>query len=420
MAIKNLRLASCLAAAALFVSACTVKKQETPDLSGPSEFATAITITVSPDVLTQDGASQSLVTITARDATGQPLRNASLRTEIAVNGIVTDFGTLSARNVVTDSNGRATVVYTAPPAPAFSVDTGTTVQIQVTPSGTDFGNATPRFATIRLTPPGVITPPSTGLVPQFTASPASPEDHQAVIFDASASTSTNATITQYRWDFGDGSTGSGITTTHSYNNPGNYIVTLTLTDSIGRTNSTSQTLTVGQGALPSAVIITSPSAPVVGQQINFNASTSRPAPGRTIRSFEWDFGDGTRGSGATVTHAYASAGTYVVLLTVTDDAGRIATATTSVTVGTGNPAADFTFSPNSPTTSTPVNFDAGGSTASTGRTIVSYSWAFGDGATGSGQTTSHLYSSPGSYTVRLTVTDDQGKTNFITKTVTVS
>ena len=167
-------------------------------------------------------------------------------------------------------------------------------------------------------------------------------------------------------------------------------MTLTLTDSIGRTNSRSQTLTVGQGAVPTAVIITSPSSPVVGQQINFNASTSRPAPGRTIRSYEWDFGDGTRGGGPTVTHAYASAGTYVVLLTVTDDAGRISTTTTSVTVGTGNPTADFTFSPNAPTTATPVNFDAGGTTASTGHTMVSYSWAFGDGSTGSGQTTSHL------------------------------
>jgi hypothetical protein len=52
-------------AAALLLSACTTKEQETPPLSGPSELSTAINISVSPDVLRQDGASQSLVTITA-------------------------------------------------------------------------------------------------------------------------------------------------------------------------------------------------------------------------------------------------------------------------------------------------------------------------------------------------------------------
>ena len=103
-----------LVGAALLVAGCTVEEQKTPGLSGPSELGTAITIGVTPDVLSQDGASQSVVTITARDANGQPLRNASMRAEITVNGIVTDFGSLSARNVVTDSTGRATVIYTAP------------------------------------------------------------------------------------------------------------------------------------------------------------------------------------------------------------------------------------------------------------------------------------------------------------------
>jgi PKD repeat protein len=420
MSNATLRLVTPLLGGALLLGACTVKKQETPSLTGPSELSTAITVSVSPDVLAQDGASQSVVTITARDANGQPLRNASLRAEIAVGGIIADFGTLSARNVVTDANGRATLTYTAPPAPAFSVDTGTLVQIQVTPAGTDFGNAAARFATIRLTPPGVVTPPANGLTPKFVATPPSPTDHQTVIFDASSSTTTNATIVSYRWNFGDGDTGSGITAQHAFDDPGTFIVTLTVTDSIGRTNSLSQSINVAAGALPTAAIISSPSAPVVGQTVNFNGSTSRPAPGRTIRSYDWNFGDGGTASGAQVTHAFTAAGTYTVVLTVTDDAGRVATATTTITVGTGNPTADFTFSPSSPTTATPVNFDGASSVAATGHTIVSYSWSFGDGASGSGSTVSHHYTSPGTYVVRLTVTDDQGKTNFITKSVTVS
>lgn len=332
MAHSSHRLALGMIVGVLLAAACTVKKQETPPLTGPSELSTSINISLSSDVLVQDGASQSLITITARDHNGQPLRNLPLRVEIAVNGVVTDFGTLSARSVVTDANGRATVTYTAPPAAGFSVDTGTIIQIRVTPLGNDFGNATPRFATIRLTPGGVVTPPTTGLTPRFVFTPAAPTDHQTVIFDASTSTSTGASIVSYRWNFGDGDTATGITAQHDFEEPGTFIVTLTVTDSIGRVNQASQAVTVSQGTLPTATIVFSPSAPSVNQPVNFNGATSKPGPGRTIVSYEWSFGDGTFGSGAQVAHAYSRAATYTVVLTVRDDAGRVSTATQTVTI----------------------------------------------------------------------------------------
>ena len=99
--ILGIVLSACLASAA-----CTMKNQEAPPLAGPSEYGTAITITVKPDQLTQDGASQSLVTITARDPFGNPLPNLSLRAEIFVDGSRVDFGSLSARNLVTDPEVR--------------------------------------------------------------------------------------------------------------------------------------------------------------------------------------------------------------------------------------------------------------------------------------------------------------------------
>ncbi len=124
------------------VSACTMKKQEAPGLSGPSEFGTAITVTVTPDVITQDGASQSIVTATARGPNGEVLPNVPLRAEIRVNNTPTDFGALSARNLVTGSDGRATVVYTAPAGPSgLSVDEFTVVDIGITPVGNNFGNS---------------------------------------------------------------------------------------------------------------------------------------------------------------------------------------------------------------------------------------------------------------------------------------
>ena len=116
-----------------------MKNQEAPPLMGPSEFGTSVTVTVSPDVLSLDGASQSLVTITVRDPNGKPVRNLSLRAEISIGGVRADFGSLSARNVVTGSDGRATLVYTAPGAPnGPSEDPNTLVDILVTPIGTDY------------------------------------------------------------------------------------------------------------------------------------------------------------------------------------------------------------------------------------------------------------------------------------------
>jgi hypothetical protein len=92
MTYSHYRLASGILGAALMLTACTTKKQETPSLTGPSELSTAISIAASPDVLAQDGASQSLITITAHDANGQVLRNLPLRAEISVDGSITDCG----------------------------------------------------------------------------------------------------------------------------------------------------------------------------------------------------------------------------------------------------------------------------------------------------------------------------------------
>jgi PKD repeat protein len=105
---------------------------------------------------------------------------------------------------------------------------------------------------------------------------------------------------------------------------------------------------------------------------------------------------------------------------VTDDAGRTSTGTQSVTIGSDSPRADFTFSPTTPAVGTPVNFNAAGSSAVAGRTITGYFWTFGDGSSSSAASPAHPYAAPGSYNVTLTITDSQGKTGTVTKTVTVS
>jgi PKD repeat protein len=313
-------------------AACTMDKQKAPDLSGPSEFSTSVAISISPDVLPQDGASQSVITVTTRDANGQPLRNVALRAEIRVDGTPVDLGTLSARSVVTGADGRATFVYTAPNSPSVSVDPFTIVEIVVTPIGTDFNNSQARSASMRLVPTGVVAPPD-GLRPAFTFTPSNPSDHQRVLFDASTSQSpANNPIVSYSWNFGDGGRGTGKTATHDYESANTYIVTLTITDGFGRSASTSQSLTVGAGIGPTASFTFSPTDPVPGTTVNFNGSSSRPSPGRTIVSYSWDFGDGTSGSGVQASHRYPVLGSFTVTLVVTDDAGRTGVASQSVPI----------------------------------------------------------------------------------------
>jgi hypothetical protein len=322
--------------ALIAASACTMKKEEAPDLAGPSEFATSITVLITPDTITQDGASQSIVSVTARGPNGEPIPNLPLRAEIRVNGVPSDFGALSARNIVTGPDGRATLVYTAPAAPpGFAVDEFTVVDIVVTPLGSSFNPHLSRTASLRLVPRGTIVVPS-NLQPTFTFSPGTPGERQTVLFDGSRSTSpANNPIVSFIWDFDDGTTASGPTVGHAFDSADTYIVTLTVADALGRTAQTSQGVTVTPSAAPVANFVFSPEEPTRTTNVVFNGLTSTAAAGRRIVAYSWDFGDPndrTAGSGPQTSHRFTQAGTYNVTLTVTDDLGRTGSVTNSVTV----------------------------------------------------------------------------------------
>ena len=154
----------------------------------------------------------------------------------------------------------------------------------------------------------------------------------------------------------------------------------------------------------------------LGQAASFDGSASSDSDG-TIASYNWGFGDGSSGEGETVSHTYAVAGTYIVTLTVTDDDSATATDTVSVLINTLPiaaiaPVAEVNLGQGS-------NFDGSGSTDPDG-TIVSYQWSYGDGATGTGATSSHTYASIGTFQAMLTVTDEDGGTDIETVSVAVN
>lgn len=234
MQIKHLIVFSSLA----LLGACTLDKQAAPALTGPSELGLSLAITASPDQLPEDGQSTSVITVIARDANSQPVSGLTLHGQLLVGGAPTDVkGTLSSQTISTDSNGKATVMFTAPIQAA--TDTGTTVlSVQFTPVGGDFANDAPHAVNIGLSLPGTISLP--GPTARFTFSSGPNGTH----FDGSSSVAVGGrSISSWEWDFGDGSPhGFGITVDHAYATTGPFVVTLKVTDSAGQVGLATQTI----------------------------------------------------------------------------------------------------------------------------------------------------------------------------------
>ena len=309
-----------------------------------------------------------------------------------------------------------------------SAQAATTVTIGVTPTSSgDFRGELTRQIDLNLVPQGIILPTNPNLIANFTFAPATPLVLQSVTFDASTSTNGGVACNlncTYAWTFGDGSTAAGQTISHAFVKSGTYLVALNVTDSRGAIATSSKPVTVAPPAAPTTVDFTiSPANAGTNQTIFFNASASRAAPGRTLVSYEWDFGKGTTGSGVTVTKSYETPGTYTVTLKVTDDAGAIGSASKTVTVGgtASLPTAVFTFSPAAPTVGSSVFFD-GTASKPASAPITQYRFIWGDGTetVGTSATASHSFATKGDWTVRLTVTDSEGRQGTDTKTVTVT
>jgi PKD repeat protein len=248
-------------------------------------------------------------------------------------------------------------------------------------------------------------------------------------FDASAS-SDDFGISNYTWNFGDGTMGYKEVSIHKFTLPTgedkhNYTVTLTVKDTAGVTDSTSIWVLV-DGAPPVATFTAigstngttdSPVANEDQEKIYFNASGS--TDNVKIANYTWYFGDGKFAYGVAVNHTWVQPGTYNVTLNVTDAAGWWANHTVAVTIkDITHPIARITFNGESSIyLETKVNLTFNGSKSTDNVGVTTYTWNFGDGSTPvtgnktKAQEVVYQYTKTGKFNVTLTVLDAAANTN---------
>ena len=204
----------------------------------------------------------------------------------------------------------------------------------------------------------------------------------------------------YAWNFGDGTTSTSQSPSHTYTSAGSYSAVLTLSDSAGQVAKASVAVTVSAGVPLSGTASASPSSGSAPLTVSFTASASG---GTSPYTYAWDFGDGTNGTGASPSHTYGVAGSYTATVSITDGAGATATASTAISVSAPAPlSVTASADKYSGTAWLHVNFTA---SASGGSGTYNATWNFGDGSTGFGLTTSHVYQTAGSYTPQVKVVD---------------
>jgi len=261
----------------------------------------------------------------------------------------------------------------------------------------------------------------------FTYQPTSPTAGQSVSFNGSGSTDSDGAIVGYQWDLNnDGLTdASGVAVSHAFSATGTYSVRLTVTDDDGATGSTVRQVSVGAAAaadLSVSSLTFSPSSPNIGQSVTFsfvirnlgNASAGSfrvrlQGAASSTQTYVSSLAAGASRSGSLSLALSASSETFTL---VVDDLGQISESnegnnTRSVVVTASAPAPPVAEAggPYGGTAGIAIPFSGAGSTGS----ITSYLWYFGDGATGSGVSTSHAYGAPGTYTATLVVAGPGGQ-----------
>jgi PKD repeat protein len=166
---------------------------------------------------------------------------------------------------------------------------------------------------------------------KFTITPSTGTINTTFVLDASGSTDTDGRITSYQWTFNDGDPIKGKRIEKQFADVGQVSVKLTVADDKQSFHTVEKKLDVADNAVPDAAFTVTPSAGYTVTTFSFDASASIDPDG-TIRSYQWDFGDGKKSTGKKTTHRFVDGGDYSVVLTVEDSSKVEKTATRKVKV----------------------------------------------------------------------------------------
>jgi len=214
------------------------------------------------------------------------------------------------------------------------------------------------------------------------------------------------------WSFGDGSSGTGCASIHTYTTVGSFIANVTATDSLGVAATSNVTVTV-HPKLAVMIASASPNPTEASKSTNFTATTSGGVGNATC---SWDFGDGGLAGICSVSHTYSTSGNFTIIVTATDSLGVSASSRITLNVKP-KLAVAATVNPKTGEVNNSVTFNA---TTSRGIGVSICSWSFGDGSTDIGCLTSHIYTTSGAFTANVTAIDSLGIAAIRTVTVIVN
>ncbi len=252
-------------------------------------------------------------------------------------------------------------------------------------------------------------------VARFDFLPISGNAPLAVSFDATTSSDPNGDALDFNWKMGDGTTELGSRVAKTYNRPGHYQITLTVSDPMGLIGTEVGALLVN--GPPVARFTAKPKGGNPPLQVHFDASASEDPDGDRL-TYAWRFGDGQESTEPTAEHTFTNPGPYSVDLRVSDGKGLESRATATINVNSP-PTARFAAEPLAGNPPQEVHFDASATEDPDGDS-VRYQWYFGDGTTGRGSQLSHVYEQAGSFRVTLTATDQHGSASVAVKTIMIN
>lgn len=234
-----------------------------------------------------------------------------------------------------------------------------------------------------------------------------------VRFNAAESYDNDQEIVSYLWDFGDGSTASGVNVTHTYDSFGSYIVRLTVDDGTGVPNSiqsTEQSILINLNPIAE---INAPSMVSTGQEVLLNGTNSQDIDG-DITSYTWFVNGSEIGDGPELRYSFSKPGMYSVQLKVRDDSPfDDAYGITSHNIRVNHsPVAAWRSMPDVTEPNRLTVFDASESFDFDNESLQ-YRWEFNDGLTLEGERVEREFEQPGTYYFTLYVDDGENLANSI-------